>query len=195
EQYRTDRPAWEVLLDVDALAAAEGVEWVFAGTRMLRPPAGEPYRRALVMLSPDGGDAVEVREFGLDSRDWVAPDDRGFRLPAANTPVSWDGPDALYIATAVCSSWWRSQNTSAGRAMTPASTSRRPSSSSIRRSSGHANPTSASASSRIGAAFCAHRSNRMNAARRRGPRRAIIRLVSSSLRAADRRWRSCGSWP
>ena len=36
EQHRTDRPAWEVLLDVDALAAAEGVEWVFAGTRMLR---------------------------------------------------------------------------------------------------------------------------------------------------------------
>ncbi|GER22846.1 putative peptidase [Zafaria cholistanensis] len=99
EQYRTDRTVWEVLLDVDALAAAEGVGWVFAGTRMLRPPPGGPYRRALVMLSPDGGDAVEVREFDLPSRDWVAPEDGGFRLPSAKTRVSWDGPDALYVAT------------------------------------------------------------------------------------------------
>src|SRR6478735_7822648 len=31
ESYLTDSPEWDVLLDMDALATAEGVEWVFHG--------------------------------------------------------------------------------------------------------------------------------------------------------------------
>ncbi|MFB0834930.1 prolyl oligopeptidase family serine peptidase [Arthrobacter halodurans] len=96
ENYASADTAWEVLLDVDELAAREGTDWVFSGTRMLRPADGEPHRRALVRLSPDGGDAVEVREFDLEELDWV---EDGFRLPAAKTNVSWDGPDALYVAS------------------------------------------------------------------------------------------------
>ncbi|NKX49770.1 S9 family peptidase, partial [Arthrobacter deserti] len=61
EGYLADAPEWEVLLDVDALAAAEGVEWVYGGSVFLRPAQGE-YRRALLRLSPDGGDAVRIRE-------------------------------------------------------------------------------------------------------------------------------------
>ncbi|MFE6853537.1 S9 family peptidase, partial [Streptomyces sp. NPDC057674] len=61
EQYRGDDPEWEVLLDVDALADAEGEKWVWDGARVRRPE----HDRALVRLSRDGGDAVVVREFDL----------------------------------------------------------------------------------------------------------------------------------
>lgn len=96
EQYSSADPQWQVLLDIDALAAAEGTDWVFAGSQLLRPAQGEPYRRALLRLSPDGGDAVRVREFDLESLDWVRD---GFDLPVAKTNVSWHGPDALYVAS------------------------------------------------------------------------------------------------
>src|ERR1700751_2205345 len=31
EEYRTDQPTWEILLDIDALAAQEGENWVWQG--------------------------------------------------------------------------------------------------------------------------------------------------------------------
>ncbi len=37
EEYRRARPDWDVLLDVDALAAKEGENWVWQGAAMLRP--------------------------------------------------------------------------------------------------------------------------------------------------------------
>jgi prolyl oligopeptidase len=40
ESYCTGTPDWDVLLDVDALSAAEGAEWVFHGATFLRPAAG-----------------------------------------------------------------------------------------------------------------------------------------------------------
>ena len=36
-QYRTDTPDWDVLLDMDALAAAEGEDWVLASLGVLEP--------------------------------------------------------------------------------------------------------------------------------------------------------------
>ena len=97
-------------------------------------------------------------------------------------------------STALRSSWSRSQNTSAGSAMMPEPTSRCPSSSSIRRISGQASPTSASASSRTGAARLRppqQPDERGPAARARAWRRSA--RLRSSRRSADRCWRSCGS--
>jgi len=71
ESYCTDSPEWDVLLDIDALAKAEGEEWVFHGATFLRPAAGEPYRLALLALSPDGGDANRYREFDVEARGFV----------------------------------------------------------------------------------------------------------------------------
>src|SRR5699024_8072497 len=47
-----DDPAWEDLVDVDALASREGVNWVYAGT-VVRRPADD---RALIRLSRGGAD-------------------------------------------------------------------------------------------------------------------------------------------
>ena len=99
ESYLTDSPEWDVLLDVDALATAEGVEWVFRGATFLRPAAGETYRQALVALSPDGGDANRYREFDVDTRTFVDPAAGGFDLPTAKGNVSWLDADTLLVAS------------------------------------------------------------------------------------------------
>src|SRR6266851_4282174 len=61
-EYRRDQPDWEILLDVDALAAEEDENWVWQGAALLRPGG---YRRALVHLSRGGADASVVREFDV----------------------------------------------------------------------------------------------------------------------------------
>ena len=91
-EYRKDSPAWEVVLDVDALAEAEGENWVFKGAECRRPD----FRRCLVMLSRGGADAVVVREFDLVEKAFV---EDGFFLPEAKSGVDWAGPDRLFVGT------------------------------------------------------------------------------------------------
>jgi len=90
--YRRAEPAWDVLLDVDALAADEGENWVWHGAGVLRPD----HRLALVSLSRGGADAAVVREFDLATRTFVAG---GFVLPEAKSRVSWIDEDRVYVGT------------------------------------------------------------------------------------------------
>ncbi len=98
--FRRARPAdfardpvkWETVLDVDALAKAEGKTWAFGGAVWL-PPEN---RRCLVLLSPGGGDASEVREFDAERLAFVPG---GFTVPTAKQRVSWRDADTLYVAT------------------------------------------------------------------------------------------------
>lgn len=100
ESWLSDDPQWDVLLDLDVLAEAEGVPWVWGGVRLLRPQHTEgQWRRMLIALSPDGGDARRYREFDLLSRRFVPADEGGFDLPAAKTSVSWLDADTLYVGT------------------------------------------------------------------------------------------------
>lgn len=92
EEYRKAEPAWETVLDLDALARAEGQSWVFHGAPFLKPDCA----RCLVLLSPGGSDAHVVREFDLQGLDFV-PD--GFRLPVAKSSVSWIDRDTLFVGT------------------------------------------------------------------------------------------------
>ena len=78
EEYKKADPAWETVLDLDRLAAAEDKNWVWKGSDVLRPT----YDRALIFLSRGGADAVVVREFDLDTKEFT-PD--GFFLPEAKT--------------------------------------------------------------------------------------------------------------
>ncbi len=96
EGYAAGSPDWQVLLDVDALSAAEDAAWLWAGASLLRPAPGEEYRLAMVALSPDGGDAVAYREFDLAARDFVPG---GFALPTAKSRLSWVDADTLYVGT------------------------------------------------------------------------------------------------
>ncbi|MDQ2881040.1 MAG: prolyl oligopeptidase family serine peptidase [Actinomycetota bacterium] len=91
-EYRKERPDWEILLDVDALARDEGENWVFHGAQCLRPD----YRRALVSLSRGGADAAVLREFDIKRREFVTD---GFALPEAKSVVGWIDADHIYVAT------------------------------------------------------------------------------------------------
>ncbi|MEO7195563.1 MAG: prolyl oligopeptidase family serine peptidase [Pseudonocardiaceae bacterium] len=91
-EYRTERPDWEILLDLDALARDEGENWVWGGARCLRPD----YRRALVSLSRGGADATVVREFDIECGEFVTD---GFQLPEAKSSARWIDAEHLYVAT------------------------------------------------------------------------------------------------
>ncbi len=91
DSYRTDTPAWQTILDVDALSAAEGKNWVYKGASCLPPQE----RLCLVSLSDGGKDAVVVREYDSGARAFV---DGGFDLPESKGGVSWVDKDTLLIA-------------------------------------------------------------------------------------------------
>jgi prolyl oligopeptidase len=106
ESYRLDQPAWDILLDVDAVAAAEGEDWIWGGAAT-RPGTHD---RAIVRLSRGGSDAVVLREFDLTSRSFVKD---GFVLPEAKGGVSWLDPDTLLLSSA-----WGGDVTTSGYART-----------------------------------------------------------------------------
>ncbi|MDN4051902.1 prolyl oligopeptidase family serine peptidase [Massilia sp. YIM B02763] len=92
DEYRKPEPAWETVLDLDALARAENENWVWAGSVKLKPRGD----RCLVSLSRGGGDAHVVREFDLAGKSFVAD---GFVLPEAKSSVGWIDADTLFVAT------------------------------------------------------------------------------------------------
>jgi prolyl oligopeptidase len=92
-EYRRDQPGWEILLDVDALAAQEEENWVWQGAAALRQGG---YRLALVHLSRGGADASVVREFDVAERRFVPG---GFYVPEAKTDAAWIDADRIYVGT------------------------------------------------------------------------------------------------
>jgi len=92
ESYRAEQPDWHVLLDLDAVAAAEDENWVWKGAAVLRPD----HRLALVQLSRGGADAAVVREFDLEAGDFVSG---GFTLPEAKSAVGWLDADRILVGT------------------------------------------------------------------------------------------------
>src|SRR5215210_2948307 len=68
ESFATPDPAWELVLDVDALSRAENEDWVWSGATAL-PPA---FQRCLVQLSRGGSDAIVIREFDLQGRRFLS---------------------------------------------------------------------------------------------------------------------------
>lgn len=90
--YKAGAPQWETVLDFDALAAAEGKNWVYKGSTCLEPEG----RLCLVGLSDGGKDAVVWREFDTGRK---AFHDAGFRLNEAKSNVVWKDADTVLVAT------------------------------------------------------------------------------------------------
>lgn len=91
-EYTKTDPAWETVLNLDKLSESEAENWVWKGAGFLRPS----YDRALIFLSRGGGDAVVVREFDLQKKEFVAG---GFFLSEAKSNATWRNRDALYLGT------------------------------------------------------------------------------------------------
>jgi len=90
ESYRTETPAWETILDIDALSKAENANWVFKGASCLPPED----TRCLVTLSDGGKDAVTVREFDTATKSFVPG---GFTLPEGKQSYTWLDKDTLLV--------------------------------------------------------------------------------------------------
>lgn len=92
ESYQTDEPEWETVLDIDALAAAEGKEWVYKGSSCLPPDLN----LCMIALSDGGEDATILREFDTSTRQFV---EDGFKLEEKSQGgVSWLDRDTLLVS-------------------------------------------------------------------------------------------------
>lgn len=92
--FRSGSPDWEIVLDLDALAAAEDRDWIWGGA----PTLPGTHDRAMMMLSVGGGDARVAREFDMASKTFV---EDGFILPEAKTNLEWYDRDTLIVAAAL----------------------------------------------------------------------------------------------
>ena len=77
-EYRKEHPAWETVIDLDALGAAEKENWVWHGADCLKPE----YRRCLVRSRAAGPTRTVVREFDLEAKAFVKD---GFTLPESKS--------------------------------------------------------------------------------------------------------------
>jgi prolyl oligopeptidase len=92
DEYQSGDPKWETVIDFDALAEREGKNWVYKGNTCLAPD----YTKCMVNLSIGGKDAVERREFDIETKTFV---DGGFVSAESKGAVTWLGPDHLIIGT------------------------------------------------------------------------------------------------
>ncbi|OOF11818.1 S9 family peptidase [Salinivibrio sp. PR5] len=92
DSYAKAKPEWETVIDVDALAKAEGEDWVLKGVDCYAPA----YQRCMVALSRGGADATVKREFDLTTKQFIAD---GFSLSEAKSDITWLDNDHLLVAT------------------------------------------------------------------------------------------------
>ena len=92
DEYRKDQPAWETVLDLDALGKQEHESWVWSGAAWLAPD----HDRVLLQLSRGGADATVVREFDVVKKAFV---EGGFSVPEAKTNISWRDRDSVLVGT------------------------------------------------------------------------------------------------
>ncbi len=92
DSYRSDAPDWDLVLDIDSLAATDSENWVWAGADVIEPD----HSLALISLSRGGADAVVVREFDMRTRDFVTD---GFVLPEAKTQICWEDENTVLVGT------------------------------------------------------------------------------------------------
>ncbi|MAA80080.1 MAG: S9 family peptidase [Deltaproteobacteria bacterium] len=92
ENYRSENPKWETVLDLDSLAEKEDENWVWHGANCLPPEEVI----CMIALSRGGADADVKREFNTKTKSFVK---EGFSLPEAKSRISWLSEDELLVGT------------------------------------------------------------------------------------------------
>ncbi len=82
DSYMSAAPEWETVLDIDALAKAEGKNWVYKGNSCLEPER----ELCMVTLSDGGKDAALQREFNSQTKSFV---EGGFVTRESKGGSSW----------------------------------------------------------------------------------------------------------
>ncbi len=94
-EYRKPQPAWETVLDLDALGAAEKENWVWKGSTCFGPA----YKRCVLSLSRGGADASVLREFDTVAKRFIEAKDGGFVVAEAKSSVDWIDENTLYVTS------------------------------------------------------------------------------------------------
>jgi prolyl oligopeptidase len=90
ESYRSGKPDWETVLDLDQCSAEENENWVWQGAHHLEPAC----ERCLVYLSRGGSDANVIREFDLLEKRFIKD---GFVLPESKGGAHYLYRDSLIL--------------------------------------------------------------------------------------------------
>jgi prolyl oligopeptidase len=103
ESYVSSQPEWQIVFNLDALAAAEQMDWYLAGVDhcTLAP------HRCLLSLNIGGSDACVIREYDVQACEFVTD---GFEFPLSRSQVSWRDLDSVFV----CPAWDEDQQTTAG---------------------------------------------------------------------------------
>ncbi|MEO7176571.1 MAG: S9 family peptidase, partial [Saprospiraceae bacterium] len=83
---------WETLLDLDAMSAKDDVKWVYKGSNGLYPK----YDRFLISLSKGGGDAIVIREFDVNKREFISD---GFMIDESKGSASYVDENTLIVSS------------------------------------------------------------------------------------------------
>jgi prolyl oligopeptidase len=90
--YKTNTPIWETLIDIDQLSVNEDKKWVFKGSVGLYPD----YNRFLIQLSNGGGDAIVIREFDVNQKQFL---NDGFSIKEAKGRASYIDENTLIVSS------------------------------------------------------------------------------------------------
>ncbi|HDZ04717.1 hypothetical protein LCGC14_0345290 [marine sediment metagenome] len=92
ESYTSGNPVWETLLDLDELSKKENKKWVYKGSNGLYPD----YNRFLIQLSNGGGDAVFIKEFDVNKKQFI---ENGFSIDNTKGGVNYVDENTLVVAS------------------------------------------------------------------------------------------------
>jgi prolyl oligopeptidase len=92
KSYKNKTPNWETLLDIDELSKIENKKWVFKGSTGLYPD----YNRFLIQLSNGGGDAIVIREFDVNEKQFLKD---GFSIKEAKGRASYIDENTLIVSS------------------------------------------------------------------------------------------------
>ncbi|MNK05487.1 Prolyl endopeptidase [compost metagenome] len=90
--YNKKKDNWEIILDIDELSKKDEVQWVFKGASGLYPT----YDRFLIELSNGGGDAVFIKEFDVNKKQFITG---GFQMDEAKGSATYLDKNTLIVST------------------------------------------------------------------------------------------------
>lgn len=90
--YTHGKFEWETLIDIDQMSKKENIKWVFKGYEGLYPS----YKRFLISLSNGGGDAVFIKEFDADKKQFA---ENGFNIDESKGSASYVDENTLSVSS------------------------------------------------------------------------------------------------
>eukprot|EP00039_Didymoeca_costata_P024962 m.11957 g.11957 ORF g.11957 m.11957 type:complete len:708 (+) comp4563_c0_seq2:125-2248(+) len=97
EEFQKPDTQWETVLDLDALNEKESENWTWKGSTPCDLGPDVHTDLVLLRLSRGGADAVVVREFNVDKKEFVT--ENAFFLPEAKSSVCYKSRDVLLVGT------------------------------------------------------------------------------------------------